>query len=99
MTFPGKSTPVPRIGNSGSNGSGGADEDCDGFSEPFILIMRSLAFELIRYGVSPALPLSGQALDYTATAWRILRKLRCFPWRAGQVARAIRVFQSRGNGG
>jgi len=27
--------------------------------------------------------------------WRILRKLRCCPWRAGQLARAIDVLQAR----
>ena len=27
--------------------------------------------------------------------WRILRKLRCCPWRAGQLAKAIHVLQTR----
>jgi hypothetical protein len=27
--------------------------------------------------------------------WRILRKLRCCPWRAGQLAKAIHVVQAR----
>jgi len=27
--------------------------------------------------------------------WRILRKLRCCPWRAGQLAKAIHVLQAR----
>jgi hypothetical protein len=27
--------------------------------------------------------------------WRILRKLRCCPWRASQLARAIDVLQLR----
>ena len=27
--------------------------------------------------------------------WRILRKLRCCPWRAGQLAKAIYVLQAR----
>jgi len=27
--------------------------------------------------------------------WRILRKLRCCPWRAGQLAKAIHVLQIR----
>jgi hypothetical protein len=26
--------------------------------------------------------------------WRILRKLRCCPWRAGQLAKAIHVLQT-----
>lgn len=28
----------------------------------------------------------------------ILRKLRCCPWRAGQLAKAIHVLQARTNG-
>jgi hypothetical protein len=28
-------------------------------------------------------------------SWRILRKLRCCPWRAGQLAKAIHVLQVR----
>jgi DDE superfamily endonuclease len=31
--------------------------------------------------------------------WRILRKLRCCPWRAGQLAKAIHVLQARETGG
>ncbi len=27
--------------------------------------------------------------------WHILRKLRCCPWRAGQLAKAIQVLQAR----
>jgi hypothetical protein len=27
--------------------------------------------------------------------WRILRKLRCCPWRAGQLAKAIHILQVR----
>ena len=52
-----------------------------------------------------ALPLSRPALDYLAgvdrrhrhkigSCWRILRKLRCCPWRAGQLAKAIHVLQA-----
>ena len=28
-------------------------------------------------------------------SWRILRKLRCCPWKAGQLAKAIHVLQAR----
>jgi hypothetical protein len=28
-------------------------------------------------------------------AWRIVRKLRCCPWRAGQLAKAVHVLQLR----
>jgi hypothetical protein len=31
--------------------------------------------------------------------WHILRKLRCCPWRAGQLAKAIHVLQTREIGG
>ena len=31
--------------------------------------------------------------------WRILRKLRCCPWRAGHLAKAIHVLQARENEG
>jgi uncharacterized protein (DUF433 family) len=31
--------------------------------------------------------------------WRILRKLRCCPWKAGQLAKAIHVLQAREIGG
>jgi hypothetical protein len=31
--------------------------------------------------------------------WRILCKLRCCPWRAGQLAKAIHVLQTREIGG
>ena len=31
--------------------------------------------------------------------WRILRKLRCCPWRAGQLAKAIHVLQARETAG
>jgi hypothetical protein len=27
--------------------------------------------------------------------WRVLRKLGCCPWRAGQLAKAIHVLQAR----
>jgi hypothetical protein len=27
--------------------------------------------------------------------WRVLRKLRCCPWKAGQLAKAIHVLQPR----
>ncbi len=32
-------------------------------------------------------------------SWRIVRKLRCCPWRAGQLAKAIHVLQTRETGG
>jgi len=36
-----------------------------------------------------------QAKRHWLKTWRILRKLRCCPWRAGQLAKAIHVLQTR----
>ena len=41
---------------------------------------------------------SGRANAQLKT-WGILRKLRCCPWRAGQLAKAIHVLQTREIGG
>ena len=35
----------------------------------------------------------------TLKTWCILRKLRCCPWKAGQLAKAIHVLQARENEG
>jgi hypothetical protein len=32
-------------------------------------------------------------LPYLLKNWRILRKLRCCPWRAGQLAKAIHALE------
>jgi len=37
----------------------------------------------------------GERANAQLKSWRILRKLRCCPWRAGQLAKAIHVFQTR----
>ena len=37
----------------------------------------------------------GERANAQLKAWRILRKLRCCPWRAGQLAKAIHVLQIR----
>src|SRR5438477_9020015 len=36
----------------------------------------------------------GERADAQLKTWRILRKLRCCPWRAGQLAKAIHVLQT-----
>jgi hypothetical protein len=38
----------------------------------------------------------GERANAQLKTWRILRKLRCCPWRAGQLAKAIHVLQIRG---
>ena len=42
----------------------------------------------------------GERANAQLKTWRILRKLRCCPWRAGELAKAIHVLQIReANGG
>jgi hypothetical protein len=41
----------------------------------------------------------GERAHAQLKTWRILRKLRCCPWRAGQLAKAIHVLQTRETGG
>jgi hypothetical protein len=38
---------------------------------------------------------SGERANAQLKTWRILRKLRCCPWRAGQLAKAIHALQIR----
>ena len=37
----------------------------------------------------------GERANAQLKTWQILRKLRCCPWRAGQLAKAIHVLQTR----
>ena len=37
----------------------------------------------------------GERANAQLKTWRIMRKLRCCPWRAGQLAKAIHVLQIR----
>jgi DDE superfamily endonuclease len=37
----------------------------------------------------------GERANTQLKTWRILRKLRCCPWRAGHIAKAIHVLQAR----
>jgi hypothetical protein len=41
----------------------------------------------------------GERANAQLKSWRIVRKLRCCPWRAGQLAKAIHVLQTRETGG
>jgi hypothetical protein len=41
----------------------------------------------------------GERANAQLKTWRILRKLRCCPWRAGQLAKAIHLLQTRQIGG
>ena len=42
-----------------------------------------------------ALRAPGERANAQLKTWRILRKLRSCPWRAGQLAKAIHVLQTR----
>ena len=37
----------------------------------------------------------GERANAQLKSWRIVRKLRCCPWRAGQLAKAVHVLQTR----
>ena len=37
----------------------------------------------------------GERANAQLKTWHVLRKLRCCPWRAGQLAKAIHVLQVR----
>src|SRR5579864_1952375 len=37
----------------------------------------------------------GERANVQLKSWRIVRKLRCCPWHAGQLAKAIHVLQDR----
>jgi len=41
----------------------------------------------------------GERANAQLKTWRILRKLRCCPWKAGKLAKAIHVLQAREIGG
>jgi hypothetical protein len=41
----------------------------------------------------------GERANAQLKTWRILRKLRCCPWKAGQLAKAIHALQTREIGG
>jgi hypothetical protein len=41
----------------------------------------------------------GERANAQLKSWRIVRKLLCCPWRAGQLAKAIHVLQTREIGG
>jgi hypothetical protein len=41
----------------------------------------------------------GERASAQLKTWHILRKLRCCPWKAGHIAKAIHVFQTRETAG
>jgi hypothetical protein len=57
------------------------------------------AFSTPAGGPHAGLRSPGERANAQLKTWRILRKLRCCPWRAGQLAKAIHVLQTRETGG
>jgi hypothetical protein len=47
----------------------------------------------------PGVRAPGERANAQLKSWRILRKLRCCPCRAGQLAKATYVLQARETGG
>jgi hypothetical protein len=43
--------------------------------------------------------LPGERANAQLKSWRILRKLRCCPWRGGQLAKAVHVLRTPEIGG
>ena len=41
----------------------------------------------------------GERANAQLKTWRTVRKLRCCPWQAGQLAKAIHVLHARETGG
>jgi DDE superfamily endonuclease len=41
----------------------------------------------------------GERANAQLKTWRILRKFRCCPWKAGQLAKAIHILQERETAG
>ena len=50
---------------------------------------------LCRRGHPPSPQADRVVLAPQLKTWHILRKLRCCPWRAGHIAKAIHVLQAR----
>jgi len=44
--------------------------------------------------LTPGSALSGERANAQLKSWRIVRKLRCCPWRAGQPTKATHVLQT-----
>lgn len=44
---------------------------------------------------TPSCALPAERANAQPKTWRILRKLRCYPWHAEQLAKAIHVLQAR----
>jgi hypothetical protein len=78
------------LGDKGYLGEDGIRTPCRGRNKPASQKDASRAHARLR---AP-----GERASAQLKSWRILRKLRCCPWRAGQLAKAIHVLQTRETG-
>jgi DDE superfamily endonuclease len=75
-----------------------ADKGYIGAGEPVITPYRGRNKPASQKAANPAhakLRAPGERANAQLKTWGILRKLRCCPWRAGQIAKAIHVLQAR----
>ena len=79
-----------------------ADKGCHGAGEPLLTPYRGRSKPASRKEANKAharLRAPGERASAQLRTWRIFRKLRCCPWRAGHLAPAIHVLRTRETGG
>jgi hypothetical protein len=75
-----------------------ADKGYHGAGEPLLTPYRGRGKPASQKDANRAharLRAPGERANAQLKCWRILRKLRCCPWRAGHIAKAIHVLQTR----
>jgi len=75
-----------------------ADKGCHGAGDPVLTPCRGRNKPASQKEANRAhaqLRPPGERANAQLKTWHILRKLRCCPWRAGQLANAIHVLQAR----
>jgi DDE superfamily endonuclease len=75
-----------------------ADKGYHGAGQPMITAYRGRNKPASQKAANRAharLRAPGERANAQLKTWHILRKLRCCPWRAGQLAKAIHVLQAR----
>src|SRR5215469_2271285 len=75
-----------------------ADKGCHGAGDPVLTPYRGRNKPASQKAANRAhaqLRSPGERANAQLKTWHILRKLRCCPWQAGQLAKAIHVLQAR----
>jgi hypothetical protein len=75
-----------------------ADKGYHGAGDPVLTPYRGRNKPASQEGRQPRpcpATIPGERANAQLETWHILRKLRCRPWRAGQLAKAIHVRQAR----